>query len=176
MDGDGVEAAGAMAQRAVAEARAVGRREGMQATVEEDSRHRLAETILRAMAGADASAAQSAGFAPGAQAALASSAQLYRDLAETYRTAEPGEVPALRSPEQVAEAFHVLYEALAPESGYETRAESAVPWAGVPEANKSLMIATVSALMERGVIRPGPASSAGEVPAEAESETAKVKA
>jgi len=41
---------------------------------------------------------------------------------------------------ELAEKFHNLYEQLAPEHGYETRKESAVPWEKVPERNKSLMI------------------------------------
>lgn len=42
--------------------------------------------------------------------------------------------------EQLAEKFHNLYEQLAPEHGYETRKESAKPWADVPAKNKGLMI------------------------------------
>jgi hypothetical protein len=42
---------------------------------------------------------------------------------------------------------------LAPEFGYKTRAESAVPWADVPRGNKGLMVATITRLIERGVIR-----------------------
>ncbi len=37
--------------------------------------------------------------------------------------------------EQLAERFHEAYERLAPEHGYATRPESAVPWADVPEQN-----------------------------------------
>lgn len=54
--------------------------------------------------------------------------------------------------EYVAQAFHETYERLAVEFGYETRPESAVPWADVPEKNQSLMIATVSSLMEAQII------------------------
>ena len=43
--------------------------------------------------------------------------------------------------EDLARAFHETYERLAPEFGYETRRESAVPWEDVPENNKNLMIA-----------------------------------
>jgi len=46
--------------------------------------------------------------------------------------------------EKWAALFHETYETLAPEFGYETREESAVPWETVPEPNKSLMIATAS--------------------------------
>lgn len=49
------------------------------------------------------------------------------------------EVPGY-TPEKLAEKFHTLYEAFAPEYSYETRAESAVPWEEVPEQNKKLMI------------------------------------
>lgn len=44
------------------------------------------------------------------------------------------------TPEKLAEKFHTLYEAFAPEYGYETRKESAVAWEDVPEQNKKLMI------------------------------------
>lgn len=44
------------------------------------------------------------------------------------------------TPESLAEKFHTLYEAFAPEYSYETREDSAVPWADVPEQNKKLMI------------------------------------
>jgi hypothetical protein len=43
------------------------------------------------------------------------------------------------TPETLAEKFHNLYEELAPSFGYETRKESAKPWADVPEKNKALM-------------------------------------
>lgn len=55
--------------------------------------------------------------------------------------------------EQIAREFHAQYEALAPEFGYRTRQESAVPWEEVPSGNKALMRATVTRLLERGVIR-----------------------
>lgn len=45
--------------------------------------------------------------------------------------------------EELAKLFHDTYERLAPRFGYETRAESAVAWEDVPEANRRLMIATV---------------------------------
>ena len=44
--------------------------------------------------------------------------------------------------EYVARCFHSHYEALAPEFGYETRPDSAVPWSDVPEQNRRLMVAT----------------------------------
>lgn len=49
----------------------------------------------------------------------------------------------LRDPESLARTFHESYERLAPSFGYETRKESAVPWADVPERNRALMIAVV---------------------------------
>ena len=45
------------------------------------------------------------------------------------------------TPERLARLFHRFYEELAPEFGYETRTESAVPWEQVPENNRQLMIA-----------------------------------
>lgn len=58
----------------------------------------------------------------------------------------------MRNPENVARAFHEAYERLAPDHGYETRKESAVPWDEVPEHNRALMVAVVADLFERGVI------------------------
>lgn len=55
----------------------------------------------------------------------------------------------------IAQRFHETYEALAPEHGYETRRESAVPWAAVPMQNKQLMVEVVQALLNDGVIGPG---------------------
>jgi hypothetical protein len=57
--------------------------------------------------------------------------------------------------EVIAAQFHAAYEKLAPQHGYETRPESAVPWADVPDRNRSLMVATVDALLERGTIACG---------------------
>lgn len=54
--------------------------------------------------------------------------------------------------ERVARAFHEIYERLSSKYGYETRKESAVPWEDVPEKNKSLMLATVRVLMDKGYI------------------------
>lgn len=44
-------------------------------------------------------------------------------------------------PEDLARSFHEAYERLAPDHGYSTREESRLPWADVPEPNRSLMIA-----------------------------------
>ena len=46
--------------------------------------------------------------------------------------------------EALAALFHAVYERLAPQYGYETRSESAVPWSQVPENNKRLMIAVAA--------------------------------
>lgn len=43
--------------------------------------------------------------------------------------------------ERLARRFHETYEQLAPQFGYATRRESAVPWEQVPEANRKLMTA-----------------------------------
>jgi hypothetical protein len=55
--------------------------------------------------------------------------------------------------EELARAFHETYERLAPDFGYETRRESAVPWEQVPENNKNLMIAVCGELL-KGVLAP----------------------
>ncbi len=52
-----------------------------------------------------------------------------------------------RSAEQLAKRFHELYEELAPSCDYRTRRESAVPWAEVPEKNKSLMVAVCARIL-----------------------------
>ncbi len=49
--------------------------------------------------------------------------------------------------EQLAEKFHCTYEKLAPDYGYETRKDSAVPWESVPEKNKRLMIAVCGEIL-----------------------------
>ena len=51
--------------------------------------------------------------------------------------------------EMLAQLFHETYERLAPEFGYETRKESAKPWAEVPEQNRKLMIAVCEEILER---------------------------
>lgn len=52
----------------------------------------------------------------------------------------------------IAAAFHVTYERLAPEHGYETREASRTTWGDVPENNRSLMRATVRHLIDAGII------------------------
>jgi hypothetical protein len=49
--------------------------------------------------------------------------------------------------EQLAQRFHETYERLAPAFGYETRKESARPWAEVPEQNRRLMIAVCAEIL-----------------------------
>ena len=56
-----------------------------------------------------------------------------------------GEPPA----RTVARWFHDEYERLAPDFGYRTREESAVPWVDVPDANRDLMIATAECVLRR---------------------------
>ena len=57
--------------------------------------------------------------------------------------------------EEIARAFHEVYENLAPNYNYKTREASAVPWGEVPEQNRALMIAVVAELIEQNVIEPG---------------------
>ena len=47
----------------------------------------------------------------------------------------------------LAKEFHETYEQLAPQYGYKTRAESAVPWEDVPENNRRLMAAVMQHVM-----------------------------
>ena len=56
---------------------------------------------------------------------------------------------------EIAREFHESYERLAPQYGYETREESAVPWSEVPDDNKLLMIGVIADLLDKGVIRQG---------------------
>lgn len=57
--------------------------------------------------------------------------------------------PDIWSPDGLAQLFHETYEALAPSFGYETRKESARPWAEVPAQNKALMTAVASVIIGR---------------------------
>jgi len=52
------------------------------------------------------------------------------------------------TPEQLARAFHDIYERLAPQFGYETREESRVPWDDLPPNNKRLMIAVAEVILQ----------------------------
>lgn len=55
----------------------------------------------------------------------------------------------------IAAKFHAAYEALAPDHGWKPQAATSVPFDYLPEANRSLMIATVTQLLVRHVIEPG---------------------
>ena len=46
-----------------------------------------------------------------------------------------------------AQVLHEAYERLAPDFGYETRRESAVPWDEVPENNRRLMVAVAGEVL-----------------------------
>ncbi len=54
---------------------------------------------------------------------------------------------ALPDPEGLARMFHDAYERLAPSFGYETRADTAVPWDDVPEPNRALMVAVAAEVL-----------------------------
>lgn len=51
------------------------------------------------------------------------------------------------TPEELAKAFHDIYERPDPQFGYETREESRVPWEHLPPANKRLMIAVAEIIL-----------------------------
>lgn len=72
-------------------------------------------------------------------------------MAAAFTDATPNELQAIREctseAEQLAQDFHETYERLAPRFGYETRRESAKPWAEVPEQNRGLMTAVCGAAM-----------------------------
>lgn len=55
----------------------------------------------------------------------------------------------LPSPVEIAQQFHETYERLAPAFGYQTREDSAKPWADVPQRNQDLMIAVARELRAR---------------------------
>lgn len=48
-----------------------------------------------------------------------------------------------------AKDFHDTYERIAPQFGYKTRKESAVPWNEVPQPNRNLMIAVCAEVLCR---------------------------
>lgn len=101
-------------------------------TIRDESTRTLAEAIAGSMFESDDDYADAAGI-------FAASPTLATDLdlATAWRMA---------GPEGIARLFHETYERLAPDHGYTTRRESAVPWEDVPERNRSLMVATVVAL------------------------------
>lgn len=72
----------------------------------------------------------------------------------------PERSAAISGPEFIARAFHEMYEALAPVYGWETQNRSAVEWGVLPEANKRLMVKTVTRLLHDGVIKHGADQSA----------------
>lgn len=53
---------------------------------------------------------------------------------------------------QVARAFHVAYEKLAPEHGYETREDTRIAWEALRDNHRALMIHVVKQLEDDGVI------------------------
>ena len=66
--------------------------------------------------------------------------------------------PTIFHPENIiAMAFHTMYEVLAPDFQYESRAESRTAWENVPPQNRVLMTATVKALIDNKIIAPGAA-------------------
>ncbi len=56
-------------------------------------------------------------------------------------------IGGLPAGERLARRFHEAYERLAPSYGYETRAESAVPWDQVPDQNRALMVAVCNEIL-----------------------------
>ncbi len=73
---------------------------------------------------------------------------ILRDLEDCLNEIERqhGALECYGDAEQLARSFHELYEALAPDYGYETRPETAVPWEKVPQQNKALMLAVAMAI------------------------------
>ncbi len=64
------------------------------------------------------------------------------------------------TPEELARAFHDIYERLAPQFGYETREESRVPWDHLPTNNRRLMIAVAEVILTHFHDEKGPESDA----------------
>lgn len=56
--------------------------------------------------------------------------------------------------EYLAKKFHEIYEAHAPQFGYETRKETAVAWDDIPynNPNKALMIDVCKTLIRAGIV------------------------
>lgn len=61
--------------------------------------------------------------------------------------------------EAACEVMHDAYEAAAVGAGWETNPRSRLPWALVPEANKTAMRAAVRALFNRPAPAPAPADA-----------------
>jgi hypothetical protein len=53
------------------------------------------------------------------------------------------------SAHELARWFHQEYERMAPDYGYETKKESAVPWEEVPLQNRRLMVAVAQSILTR---------------------------
>ena len=51
--------------------------------------------------------------------------------------------------DRLARLFHETYERYAPDFGYETRKDSAVPWEDVPQQNKDLMVAVADHVLDQ---------------------------
>lgn len=62
----------------------------------------------------------------------------------------------LTSPDQLAELFHTVYEQVAPQFGYETRRETAVPWDELPHPHRQMMIAVASQVLGQLVLTAQP--------------------
>ena len=58
--------------------------------------------------------------------------------------------------ERITRQFHQEYESRASDHGWKTQDISNVEWDKVPVGNRNLMLATVKALLDQGVIDPGP--------------------
>lgn len=82
-------------------------------------------------------------------------------IAEGWELApKSAQAVSLPDPETVARLFHEAYERLAPRYKYSTRVATAVPWDDVPIDNKSLMIATATAVL--AALSTQPAARAGD--------------
>jgi hypothetical protein len=64
--------------------------------------------------------------------------------------------------ERIAQRFHLLYEALAPQHGWQTQQASRTAWEHVPAENRRLMVSVVEELLRAEVIYPGPSLYAAE--------------
>ncbi|KKN03814.1 hypothetical protein LCGC14_1103870 [marine sediment metagenome] len=84
-----------------------------------------------------------------AYCAMTDEARTERDEAEAELAETREALKDYGNAEQLARSFHELYEALAPEFGYETRKESAVHWDDLPQNNKTLMVAVASRIAHK---------------------------
>lgn len=66
-----------------------------------------------------------------------------------------------RAAQYVAVCFHSHYERLAPDFGYVTRPDSAVPWSQVPEQNRRLMVAVAGHVIRDILDLAAPIDSSG---------------